>query len=280
MIQFLGTWMGSQLVPGSWQTRKMISTNKWLSDFNFALLKQNIQRAVMVATAPIIKDEMDCRIARRMNLLLNVALACDPTANAEESIQQIVSKSAAEISCRESMTIAAGEATVKFGDASITNCTSSAFISFGNVAVQPNTQIDTTTIEKLTKLYLSKRFTKRQSTSGTGQSTAECYALVTNQKKAYVGQLLGDCSTLTSSTEFSNVEICLPLKSSIPYDLATYSDYNIVTYSEDANGEPVYSADENEKYSVTYVNEQLCFTLSSTTPLSATLCPGKLSIKI
>ena len=251
-----GDWNQGYMTNTTWNKRQLVPKNSWTKVVNMQVLHDELNRAISARISEIVKNEMVCRFTSTLSYLKMVACSCGINQDESCAIRRVAETkqvASGELMCGEERQITSGGMKVTFDASSLQDCDSQATFEISKVEPQP---LDNSASNS-TVTALNKRATV----------SANCYAYAKNSFGAYVGQLRGDCVVLNPSARVSNVEICMSLKDTIPWDSETYPNATVALRTIDSNSNEVYTI--KSTYSIYESNRQFCVKVSE----KGTFCP-------
>ena len=242
-----GNWRHGAMVSNSWKKRQYEAKNRWGSSIDLNLMYQYLDQAVATHIATIMRMEAQCKFASVLSTMKPVACSCGTGVDASDAALCFASRSSGsstrEISCGEESNVRSGLFKIKFSKSSVQDCTVKNSFTIGTVSSEPST--DSTTVNSTLTRRSVVMIGKRDTASTT--ATASCYAVVQNNNNAFIGQLRGDCVSFNPSGAVSGVEICMQLRSSIPYDQSTYPTFGVALLTTSGSSQ-VYTASSLSTY--------------------------------
>lgn len=260
-----GEWKRGAMKPGKWMKRETSPLNKWSLVIDPVKLAGFVSRAVGRVVSDVLATELKCMYTSLLGNMDTIACSCGTNSDTSACIfssGQSNNLASGSISCGEETSQSAGSSTLNFNQTQECNQTVSydinRVISGPQSSSNSSNSTNTTALFKRHVIELYKR---------DDSADAKCYAYVQNKFGAFVGQMRGDCIEFLATGQV-NAEICMALKSTIPYDSAEYPTNGVATVSGSGN---------SLKYSTTsYVpfesNNQFCITVKQ----SGTFCPVSL----
>ena len=254
-----GNWNRGEMVGAKWKQRAIVPVNSWSIVTDMNSLNDAVYTAISARISEIMRGELSCRFKPVLNYLKTIACSCGINLDNSCAVRSDGQKNVASghIICGEEREITSGGLKVRFESDSLSECDTQSTFDVAKLEPAPRTSPNATLINKRSVINLSARSTV----------SANCFAYVQNSNSAYVGQIRGDCVVLNPSSRIANVEICMALKDTIPWDMNTYPDASVALRTLDTNGNEVYSV--RSSLSVLESNKQFCTRVNE----KGTYCP-------
>jgi len=275
-----GEWRAGKVVPLSWLQRERKAVNTWKSVPRNDLVQNYMWKAVAGRMAQLVGAEMQCKFAPIGTFLQTIACACGVNRDASVCSTMDINPTLGE---RE-LTCGVATAVAGVDIPATANCQQNPSVKIQAAAVQASEgstsagrQASSRTLAQyrevmaaaqgsVSKSWLSRRF----SAAPQAATASACYAKVKNSLGAIIGQLRGDCLVFSTTTQLSNVRICMTIKASVEWDSTAYPIAGLAFASRDANNQVVYTAQSN---TVTVDGTQMCVTVNTA---GGTFCPVSL----